>query len=63
MSHTHKPQTSQTNALPCYALQCLALKGTPDVDDDFPLDDEETLDTDGDGIGDNVDKDSEPIGP
>jgi alpha-tubulin suppressor-like RCC1 family protein len=29
--------------------------GTPDVDDDFPLDDTETTDTDGDNIGDNSD--------
>ncbi|MFT6436958.1 MAG: hypothetical protein ACJAVI_005032 [Candidatus Azotimanducaceae bacterium] len=29
--------------------------GTPDVDDTFPLDATETLDTDGDGIGDNAD--------
>ncbi|TLP75640.1 gliding motility-associated C-terminal domain-containing protein [Maribacter sp. ACAM166] len=33
--------------------------GTPDVDDDFPLDENETTDTDGDGTGDNSDTDDD----
>nr|WP_293169119.1 thrombospondin type 3 repeat-containing protein [Allomuricauda sp.] len=33
--------------------------GTPDVDDDFPLDATEDTDTDGDGIGDNADTDDD----
>ncbi len=31
--------------------------GTPDTDDDFPLDENEDTDTDGDGTGDNADED------
>ncbi|MBS9461870.1 gliding motility-associated C-terminal domain-containing protein, partial [Flagellimonas sp. 389] len=36
--------------------------GTPDVDDDFPLDASEDTDTDGDGIGDNADTDDDNDG-
>jgi hypothetical protein len=33
-----------------------------DVDDDLPLDPEETLDTDGDGVGNNADTDDDGDG-
>ena len=36
--------------------------GTPDTDDDFPLDDSEDTDTDGDGTGDNADTDDDNDG-
>ncbi|MFP2996265.1 Calx-beta domain-containing protein [Spongiivirga sp. MCCC 1A20706] len=36
--------------------------GTPDVDDDFPLDPTEDTDTDGDGIGNNADADDDDDG-
>ncbi len=36
--------------------------GTPDVNDDFPLDPSETKDTDGDGIGDGIDEDDDNDG-
>uniref|UniRef100_UPI0026374AF9 HYR domain-containing protein n=1 Tax=uncultured Polaribacter sp. TaxID=174711 RepID=UPI0026374AF9 len=36
--------------------------GTPDSDDDFPLDDTEDTDTDGDNIGDNADTDDDNDG-
>jgi hypothetical protein len=36
--------------------------GTPDEEDDFPLDDTETTDTDGDGVGDNSDDDDDNDG-
>ena len=36
--------------------------GILDVDDDFPLDDSESLDTDGDGTGDNADTDDDNDG-
>ena len=36
--------------------------GTPDTDDDFPLDDSEDTDTDGDGTGDNADTDDDGDG-
>jgi gliding motility-associated-like protein len=36
--------------------------GTPDTEDDFPLDDSEDTDTDGDGTGDNADTDDDNDG-
>ncbi|MEM1257818.1 MAG: BspA family leucine-rich repeat surface protein, partial [Bacteroidota bacterium] len=36
--------------------------GTPDTDDDFPLDENEDTDTDGDGTGDNSDTDDDNDG-
>ncbi|MDC6388792.1 cadherin repeat domain-containing protein, partial [Maribacter sp. PR1] len=36
--------------------------GTPDTDDDFPLDENEDTDTDGDGTGDNADTDDDNDG-
>ena len=36
--------------------------GTPDSDDDFPLDENEDTDTDGDGTGDNADTDDDNDG-
>ncbi len=36
--------------------------GTPDTEDDFPLDDQEDTDTDGDGTGDNADTDDDNDG-
>ena len=36
--------------------------GTPDVDDDFPLDENEDTDTDGDGTGNNADTDDDNDG-
>ena len=36
--------------------------GSPDVDDAFPFDAAESLDTDGDGIGNNADTDDDNDG-
>jgi gliding motility-associated-like protein len=36
--------------------------GTPDTEDDFPLDEDEDTDTDGDGTGDNEDEDDDNDG-
>jgi parallel beta-helix repeat protein len=36
--------------------------GTPDVDDAFPLDGSESMDTDGDGVGNNADTDDDDDG-